>query len=40
MEVGHILLNFGVILGAGPVAQFVPTFLRVPEMIVLVAVGP
>ncbi len=39
MEVGHILLNFGVILGAGPVAQFVPTFLRVPEMIVLVAVG-
>ncbi len=39
MEVGHILLNFGVILGAGPVAQFVATFLRVPEMIVLVAVG-
>ncbi len=39
MEVGHILLNFGVILGAGPVAQFVATFLRVPETIVLVAVG-
>ena len=39
MEVGHILLNFGVILGAGLVAQFVATFLRVPEMIVLVAVG-
>jgi NhaP-type Na+/H+ or K+/H+ antiporter len=39
LEVGHILLNFGVILGAGLVAQLVATFLRVPEMIVLIAVG-
>jgi potassium/hydrogen antiporter len=38
-EVGHILLNFGVILGAGLLAQLVATFLRIPEMIVLVAVG-
>ena len=39
MEVEHILRDFGLILGAGLVAQFVATFLRVPEMIVLVAVG-
>jgi Kef-type K+ transport system membrane component KefB len=39
LEVGHILLNFGVILGAGLVAQLVATFLRVPKMIVLIAVG-
>src|SRR5918999_5461476 len=39
MHVGDILLNFGVILGAGLVAQLVATFLRVPEMIVLIAVG-
>ena len=39
MEVEHILLNFGVILGAGLLAQLVATFLRIPEMIVLVAVG-
>ena len=38
-EVGHILLNFGVILGAGLLAQLVATFLRIPEMIVLVAAG-
>ncbi len=39
MEVGHILLTFGVILGAGLLAQLVATFLRIPEMIVLVATG-
>src|SRR3712207_1732082 len=39
MEAEHILLDFGLILGAGLVAQFIATFLRVPEMIVLVAVG-
>ena len=38
-EVGHILLNFGVILGAGLFAQLVATFLRIPEMVVLVAAG-
>jgi potassium/hydrogen antiporter len=39
VEVEHILLDFGLILGAGLLAQFVATFLRIPEMIVLVAVG-
>jgi cell volume regulation protein A len=39
LEVEHILLDFGVILGAGLVSQFLATFLRIPEMIVLVAVG-
>ena len=39
MDVGHILLNFGLILGAGLLAQLVATFLRIPEMIVLVAAG-
>ena len=39
MEAEHVLRDFGLILGAGLVAQFVATFLRVPEMIVLVAVG-
>jgi cell volume regulation protein A len=39
LEVEQILLDFGLILGAGLVAQFVATFLRIPEMIVLVAVG-
>jgi cell volume regulation protein A len=39
LEVEHVLRDFGLILGAGLVAQFVATFLRVPEMIVLVAVG-
>ena len=39
MEVEHILRDFGLILGAGLVAQFLATFLRVPEMIVLVAAG-
>ncbi|MDQ5816932.1 MAG: sodium:proton antiporter [Actinomycetota bacterium] len=38
-EVGHILFNFGIILGAGLLAQLVATFLRIPEMIVLVAAG-
>jgi NhaP-type Na+/H+ or K+/H+ antiporter len=38
-EVGHILLNFGILLGAGLLAQLVATFLRIPEMIVLVAAG-
>ncbi len=39
MEVEHILRDFGIILGAGLVAQFLATFLRVPEMILLVAAG-
>jgi cell volume regulation protein A len=39
VEVEHVLRDFGLILGAGLVAQFIATFLRVPEMIVLVAVG-
>ena len=39
LEVEHILLDFGIILGAGLVSQFLATFLRIPEMIVLVAVG-
>jgi cell volume regulation protein A len=39
LEVEHILLDFGLILGAGLVAQFVATFLRIPEMSLLVAVG-
>src|SRR3712207_2038121 len=39
MEAEHILRDFGLILGAGLVAQLIATFLRVPEMIVLVAVG-
>ncbi len=39
MEVEHVLRDFGLILGAGLVSQLIATFLRVPEMIVLVAVG-
>jgi potassium/hydrogen antiporter len=39
VEVEHVLRDFGLILGAGLLAQLVATFLRVPEMIVLVAVG-
>ena len=39
MEVEHILFNFSVILGAGLLAQLIATYLRIPEMIVLVAVG-
>jgi NhaP-type Na+/H+ or K+/H+ antiporter len=39
VEVEHVLPDFGLILGAGLVALFVATFLRVPEMIVLVGVG-
>ena len=39
MEVEHILRHFAIILGAGLAALFVATFLRVPEMIVLVAAG-
>ena len=39
MEVEHILRDFGLILGAGLVSQLLATFLRIPEMIVLVAVG-
>ena len=39
MQVGEILLTFGLILGAGLIAQFIATFLRIPEMIVLVAIG-
>src|ERR687898_1668081 len=39
MHIAEILLTFGLILGAGLIAQLVATFLRIPEMIVLVAVG-
>ncbi len=39
MEVEQILRDFGLILGAGLVAQFLATVTRVPEMIPLVATG-
>lgn len=39
MEVEHILRDLGLILGAGLISQLIATFLRVPEMIVLVAAG-
>jgi potassium/hydrogen antiporter len=39
VEVEHILRDFGLILGAGLLSQLAATLLRVPEMIVLVAVG-
>jgi cell volume regulation protein A len=39
VEVEQILRDFGLILGAGLVAQFIATFLRIPEMILLVAAG-
>ena len=39
MEVEQILRAFGIILGAGLISQLISTFLRIPEMIVLVAVG-
>lgn len=39
IDVEAILLDFGLILGAGLLAQLISSFLRVPEMILLVAVG-
>ena len=39
MEVEEILRVFGIMLGAGLISQLISTFLRIPEMIVLVAVG-
>ena len=39
MEIEQILRAFGIILGAGLISQLIATFLRIPEMIVLVAVG-
>jgi cell volume regulation protein A len=39
VEVEHVLRDFGLILGAGLLAQLVATVIRIPEMIVLVAVG-
>lgn len=39
MEVEPILRDLGLILGAGLVAQALSTVLRIPEMILLVAVG-
>jgi cell volume regulation protein A len=39
LEVEHILRDFGLILGAGLLSQFVATLIRVPEMVVLVAAG-
>jgi cell volume regulation protein A len=37
--VEQVLRDFGLILGAGLLAQLIATVLRIPEMIVLVAVG-
>jgi len=39
VEVEQILRAFGIILGAGLISQLISTFLRIPEMIVLVGVG-
>jgi potassium/hydrogen antiporter len=39
VEIEHILRDFGLILGAGLVAQFLATITRLPEMILLVAAG-
>src|SRR3712207_7604220 len=39
MHIEDILHTFSAILGAGLLAQLVATFLQIPEMIVLVAVG-
>ena len=39
MEIEHILRDLGLILGAGLISQLIATFLRIPEMIVLVAAG-
>ena len=39
MGVEQVLRDFGLILGAGLLAQLIATVLRIPEMIVLVAVG-
>ncbi len=39
MAVEQILRDFGIILGAGLISQLIAMFIRVPEMIVLVAVG-
>jgi cell volume regulation protein A len=39
MLIEDILFTFGLILGAGLIAQLIATFLRMPEMIVLVVVG-
>src|ERR671915_317293 len=38
-EIGHILRNFGLILGAGLVSQLIATVMRLPQMVVLVAAG-
>jgi NhaP-type Na+/H+ or K+/H+ antiporter len=39
VEAEHVLRDFGLILGAGLVAQLAATALRIPEMIVLVVAG-
>src|SRR3712207_1626169 len=39
MHIEEILLTFGLILGAGLLAQLIATFLRIPQMIVFVAAG-
>jgi potassium/hydrogen antiporter len=39
VEVEPILRDFGLILGAGLVSQLIATLLRLPEIVVLVAVG-
>jgi cell volume regulation protein A len=39
LAVEQILRDFGIILGAGLISQLIAMFIRIPEMIVLVAVG-
>ncbi|HET7477903.1 MAG TPA: sodium:proton antiporter [Rubrobacteraceae bacterium] len=39
MEIEYILRDFGLILGAGLVSQLIARIIRLPEMIVLVAMG-
>jgi potassium/hydrogen antiporter len=39
MVIENILFTFGLILGAGLIAQLIATFPRIPEMIVLIIVG-
>ena len=38
MEVEYVLRDFGIILGAALIAQLIATFMRVTDMIVLLAV--
>jgi hypothetical protein len=40
VETEQILRDFGLIVGAGLISQAIAALLRLPEMVVLVAVGP